>query len=164
MIGVTVFVGACAKEGTNGPDKQPDKQNIEKPEQSKGVEKANDGLVNAIKNGKLANFQSTTIGNAFDAYRYLTKKEWKAEQQKSGPFTVDFIGWFEPGSLNDKDVKDGITARGLEVKFVVEPNGSFYVFMVSMLEIKSDGKAYRNQLTDSAGILANIYANKKIIF
>jgi hypothetical protein len=117
-----------------------------------------------IKNGKLANFQSITIGNAFDSYMYLTKKEWKQTSLKSGHITVEFIGWFEPGTLNDKDMKNGITGRGLEVMFVVNPDGSYYVFMVSMLEAKSDGNVDRHQLNDIAGILAKIYANTKITF
>ena len=161
---VTVFACACAKESP----KVPDKLNTEKPAQSTVAEEATDGLVNAIKKGKLANYQSTTIGNAFDSYKYLTKKEWKTSSLKSGQITVDFIGWFEPdawfdpNSLTDKDLKDGITGRGINVKFVIEPNGSYYVFMISKIESKSDGKVYGFELQDSAGILANIYANKKI--
>lgn len=155
MIGVMVLVGACTKEGA-------DKQNVEKPAQQSGADTPNAGLVNAIKNGKLANFKTVTIGSAFDAYKYLTKKEWKAETLKSRHVTVDFTGWFEPGTLNDKDKQDGITSKGLNVKFVIEPNGSYYVFMVTKLEAKSDGKIYGTELQDSAGIIASIYANKKI--
>jgi glycine dehydrogenase subunit 1 len=70
----------------------------------------------------------------------------------------------EPDALTDKDVRNGITGRGLEVIFVVNPDGSYYVFMVSMLEAKSDGNVDRHQLNDIAGILANIYANTKITF
>ncbi len=144
--------------------KRADKQNVEKPRQSNGAEAPNAGLVNVIKNGKLVNYQSTTIGNAFDSYKYLTKKEWKTESLKSRHFTVEFIGWFEPDILNEKDIKDGVTGRGLDVKFVINPDGSYYVFMVSKIESKSDGKVYGYELQDSTGILANIYANKKIIF
>lgn len=153
VIVATVFVGACAKKG--------DKPN---PGQRSGTETANLGLVNAIKKGKLINYQSTTIGDAFDSYKYLTKKEWKAAILKSRHMTVDFTGWFEPDTLNDKDIKDGIRGRGIDVKFVINPDGSYYVFMVLKIESKSDGKVYGYELRESAGILANIYANKKIIF
>ena len=162
LIGATLFAGACAKEGTNGPDKQPDTQNADKSKPSKGAEAPNLGLVNVIKNGKLANYQATTIGNAFDSYKYLTKKEWKAESLKSRHVTVDFIGWFGPDTLNENDIKDGVTGKGIDVKFVINPDGSYYVFMVSKIEAKSDGNVYGYELQDSAGILTNIYANKKI--
>ena len=141
-----------------------DKQNAEKSAQSSGAEKENDGLVNAIKKGKLANYQSTTIGIAFDSYKYLTKKEWKSESLKSRHFTVDFTGWFGPDTLNDSDIKNGVTGKGINVKFVINTDGSYYVFMVSKIESSSDGKVSVYELQDSAGILANIYADKKIIF
>lgn len=158
MICLTVFVGACAKEGTDSLDKR----NAEKPGQQSGAETTDAGLVGFIKKQKLVNFQSVTIGNAFESYKHMTKKEWKLEPLKSGHFTVDFIGWFDPGTLSDKDSKDGVIGRGLDVKFVINSDGSFYLFMISMIEAKSDGKEYRHQLNDSAGILDSIYANKKI--
>jgi hypothetical protein len=155
---VTVFACACAKESP----KVPDKLNTEKPAQSTVAEEATDGLVNAIKKGKLVNYQSTTIGNAFESYKYLTKKEWKSESLKSRHFTVDFTGWFGPDTLNDSDIKNGVTGKGINVKFVINTDGSYYVFMVSKIESSSDGKVSVYELQDSAGILANIYANKKI--
>jgi hypothetical protein len=94
----------------------------------------------------------------------LTKKEWKAAVLQSRHVTVDFTGWVERETLSDKDIRDGITGRALEIKFVIEPNGSFYVFMVSKIESKSDGKVYRFQSDDIAGILDNIYANKNSAF
>jgi len=158
MIAGTVLAGACAKNGKDSPEKQ----NVEKRAHQVDARTPNAGLINVIKDGKLANFKSATIGSAFDSYKYLTKKDWQAAPLKSGHITVDFTGWFEPNTLNDRDVKDGVTARGLNIKFVIEPNGSYYVFMVSKLESKSDGKIYSSELQDSAGILASIYANKKI--
>lgn len=158
MMTAILPIWACTKDGADGPDKQ----DREKPGQQRGA--PNVGLINVIKNGKLANFPSVTIGNAFGSYRYLTKKEWKQTLLKSGHITVEFIGWFEPESLNDGDMKNGITGRGLEVMFVINPDGSYYVFMVSLVEAKSDGTVYRNQLHDNAGILTKIYANSKITF
>lgn len=155
MITAMLFVGACAKEA-------PVKQAAEKSAKPGGAETANVQLVDFIKTHKLANFQSNTIGNAFDSYKYLTKKEWKVDSLKSGHFTVDFSGWFEPGTLSDKDIKDGVTGRGLEVKFVINPDGSFYLFMVSKIESQSDGKVYKYQMQDSTGILTSVYANRKI--
>lgn len=163
-IGVFVFAAACTKEGVDSSDKKI----VENSAQSAEAKTPNAGLVDAIKKGKLANYQSKTIGKAFDSYKYLTKKEWTAKSLKSKHITVDFIGWFEPNawfdpnSLTDKDIKDGITGRGINVKFVIEPTGLYYVFMVSKIESKSDGKVYGYELRDNTGILASIYANKKI--
>jgi hypothetical protein len=159
VIVAMLFFGACKKQT---PD---NKQNFDKSGQQSGAETTKDRLVEAIKKQKFSNLQSNTIGNAFDSYKYFTKKEWKSESLKSGQFMVDFIGWFDPDTLNDKDVKDGITGRGLDVKFVIEPNGSsFYVLMILKIETKSDDKLYQSQLNDIGSILTNIYANKKIIF
>lgn len=163
-VGIFMLVAACTKEGVDSSDKKI----VENSVQGTEAKTANDGLVNVIKKGKLVNYQSTTIGKAFDSYKYLTKKEWKAATLKSRHSTVDFIGWFEPNawfdsnSLSDKDIKNGITGRGINIKFVIEPNGSYYVFAVSKIESKSDGKVYGYELRDIAGILANIYENKKI--
>lgn len=148
MVAVALIFCGCAKEEKETADKG--KQEV--------------GLVDFIKKQKLANFQSNTIGNAFDSYRYLSKKEWRDPQLVSGHYTVDFVGWFEPATVKDEDVKHGVTGRGLEIKFVVNPDGSFYVFMVSTLESKSDGNVYKSQRSDVAGILASIYENKKITF
>ena len=158
MLVVIVFSGACTKESP----KVHDKQNAEKSAQSSGAEKENDGLVSAIKKGKLVNYPSTTIGNAFDSYKYLTKKEWKSESLKNQYITVDFIGWFESDTLNENDIKAGVTGKGLDVKFVINPDGTYYVLMVSKIEAKADGKVYGSELQDSTGILTNIYENKKI--
>ena len=81
---------------------------------------------------------------------------------KSRYFTVDFVGWFGPDTLNENDIKDGVTGKGIDVKFVINPDGSYYVLMVSKIEAKSDGKVYGSELQDSTGVLTNIYANKKI--
>jgi len=158
MLVVIVFSCACTKESP----KVSDEQKVEKPAQSNVAEEATNGLVNAIKKGKLVNYQSTTIGNAFESYKYLTKKEWKSESLKNQYITVDFIGWFESDTLNENDIKAGVTGKGLDVKFVINPDGTYYVIMVSKLEAKSDGKVYGSELQDSTGILAKIYANKKI--
>lgn len=158
VTGMTFFIVACSKEKMDSPD-----INIVGHSVNKDVnEPSNVGLVNVIKNGKLVDFQTATIGNAFDAYSYLTKKEWKAATLKSRHVTVDFTGWFGPETLSDKDNKDGIAARGINIKFVIEPNGSYYVFMVSKLEAKADGKIYGSELREGNTVLADIYANKKI--
>ncbi len=154
VVGITLIIGACSDN--------PDKRNDQNSGQSGWTKTADVDLISFIKKQKLANFQSATIGNAFDSYRYLTKKEWKGEFLKSGHFTADFIGWFEKETLSDKDRRDGVTDKALEVKFVIDPSGTFYLFMISVLEVRSDGKIYRSQLSNTAAVLNNIYANRKI--
>ena len=152
-----IFLGACTKNETDSQDKQ----KVGTSGQPNGAESTTPGLINGIKRGKLVNYQSATIGTAFDSYKYLTNKEWKLEQQNRY-IIVDFVGWFESDTLNEEDIRDGLTGKGINVKFVVEPSGSYYVFMVSKLEAKADGKVYGSELKNSTGILTNIYANKKI--
>lgn len=151
---MTLIFGACAKEAANTADKS----NSEKP----APKATNSAFVDIIRNQRMSNFRSVTIGNAFDSYKYLTNKEWKSASMKSGQITVDFTGWFEPDALNKKDVSNGVTGKGLDVMFVIEPNGSFYVFMVSKLEARTDGKIYQSQLDDTTAILTKIYSNQKI--
>lgn len=158
MIGLTVIVGACVKEGADSPDKGKG----EKPEQHSGAETGNAGIIDFIKRQKLVNFSSTTIGNAFDSYKYAATKEWKATFLKGSYTAVDYIGWSDLSSLNDSDRSNGITGRGFNVTFVIQPDGAFYVYMVSSIESRSDGKLYRTQQYDAAGVLADIYANRKI--
>ncbi len=154
---IAICSGACTKDETGSQDKH----NAGPSGQPTGAVSTTPGLVNGIKRGKLVNYPSATIGTAFESYKYLTNKEWKLERQ-SRYFIVDFIGWFEPGTLNENDIKDGVTGKGLDVKFVINPDGSYYVLMVLKIETRADGKAYRSELQDSAGVLDKIYANKKI--
>ena len=150
LIGLIFGAGACEKKVTDSTDKQ-------KP----APEAQNSGLIGVIKNGKLANFQTTTIGNAFDSYKYLNNKAWMLKQE-GRTFIVSFLGWFDPGVLTEEEKKSGVTGRGIDVKFVIESNGAYYVFMILKAESRSDGKIYTTPMNDMASILDSIYANKKI--
>ena len=158
VIGLIVLAGACDKKGTDSSEKQ----NVESPGPQGQSETVYSGLIEFIRKQKLVNYPSATIGKAFDSYSHVTKKEWKETSMQKGRFAVDFTGWFEPAILNDNDNKDKVAGKGLDVTFIIEPNGSYYVIMVSMIESRSDGKIYRSQSLDIAGMLDKIYANKKI--
>jgi len=160
LIGITAFVCACEKDEKGASDKQ----GVEKGGQRAVATTPNAGMVDFIKSQKLAYFPSTTIGSAFDFYRHVTKKEWKASTLQSGYITVDFTGWLEPMTLNENDIKDGVTGKGIDVTFVIELGGAFYVYMVSQIEFKTDGKVSRTKALDTAAVLADIYANRKISF
>jgi hypothetical protein len=119
-------------------------------------------FINAIRGGKLVNFPSVTIGEAFDAYKHLVDKEWRATPQAGRLFAIDVTGWFTLDRLNEQDRGRGIVRKGLDVTFIVNVDGAFSVFMVSMIEANADGSLRRQQINDVEGILARIYGNKKI--
>ena len=157
MIMLVVLAGAS--NGVNRSDKQ-----INKPQFHGRQETVYGGLVDFIRKQKLVNYQSMTIGRAFDAYRHVKRKEWKEASSNSRKIIIDFIGWFDPSILGKNDIKNGVTGSGIDITFVVEPDGSFYVFMVSKIVSRADGTVSRTQSGDIKGILDKIYANKKIIF
>lgn len=148
----------------------------DKNEQAKplGEDKASSNSVKEISNSdgskifkdkKLADFPSVSIGDAFDRYTFLTKKEWKVQSSSRGKNVyIDFTGWFDSKTIDNSEKKDGVRERGVEVKFVVYPDGSFRAAMVSKLEMKADGKRYAYPHGDLNGVLAKIYANQEIKF
>lgn len=156
-IAVFLCASACSKDGNGNPDKPSGERSMH---QSSKNETAGSGIADAIKMKTLAGYESTTIGNAFDSYKYFAKKEWKETTAQNGKIYIDFIGW-----LDDAGGKtDGVSARALDVKFVINPDGSFIVAMLSKIEAKTDGKLYVYPLEDIGGMLAKIYANKEITF
>jgi hypothetical protein len=52
----------------------------------------------------------------------------------------------------------------VDIKFVVTPDGSFGLAMISRLEAKTDGNIYSYPLEDSKAIIEKIYGNKEIKF
>lgn len=164
LISFTIIfgVGACSKDG-GGENGKPAEVN-HSPHNTGGNESADFNLVEIVKSKSFAGNASITIGNAFDGYKYFTKKEWKQSPASNGKTYIDFIGWFDTKSIDAKAMKDGVSARGIDVKFAVYNDGSFGVVMVSRLEAKSDGKMYEYLLEDRAAILTKIYGNKEIAF
>jgi len=158
MIGLTLFCGACAKGGENSSEKQKAGSSM----QEGSTEKAGTGVTNGLKRQKLENFQSKTIGEAFDSYTYLVNKEWKEKPLPGKAIEIAFIGWFPSKDSDGKIPEDGVIARGLEVKFDVTMNGLCFVKMIWRLEAKSGNQITALQLDDTADILTKIYANKEI--
>lgn len=145
---VIIVLFACSKEGQ---DKGVQKTRTEEP-----------GLVEVLKEKRLADFQSLTIGEAFDSYSYLTEKVWVTDALKSGHVIVDFRGWFKKSDLNEDDQKRGVRRKGLEVKFVIEPSGAYYVLMVSRLELISEDNIIKSEYPDIKAILSRIYSKQKV--
>lgn len=157
LIAGGLVLGACSKDGT---ERQAEQRNAVQA-QNGGQSASAAGLIGFIKTQKLVNYQSRTIGTAFETYKYFTKKEWREEALKSGQFAVVFLGWVDPRSLNESD-GTGTAPKGLEVRFIVESNGSFYALMTSVVEKGTDGRIYRSRVLDTTTTLTSIYANEKL--
>lgn len=125
-----------------------------------GEEKS--GLAEAIKKQTLPDYPTKTIGKAFGEYSYFSKKEWNESFAGRGKIYVDFIGWSKPSLFDPQDIKNGISAKGIAIKFVINPEAPFYIGMVSKVEVKTDGKTYTYPLPDVKAIIDSIYENKEI--
>jgi hypothetical protein len=159
MGAVSLFIAACNKgdADTAGP----------KVEQQQGdgkTDSSKPGIVAAIRGKTLPDFATATIGEAFDKYRYFDKREWKETRSSNGKTYVDFWGWLNSSSPDAVSAQNGVVASGVQVKFVITPNGEFYVAMISRVEAGADGKEHDYPLEDKKRILEAIYANNKITF
>lgn len=156
------MLSGCGKESMNAPGKQ---HSESKPSSNTGMDTSNSDGAKLFKDKKLANFPSASIGDAFDRYTFLTKKEWKIQRSTQNKnIYIDFIGWLDSKSIDDRAKQEGVTERGVELKFIIYPDGSFVAAMVSKLEMKNNGKRYAYPMDDLTGILTKIYANKEIKF
>jgi hypothetical protein len=155
---VSVFAGGCSKGGAEGTGKQ-----VSLHAQGQKPDVSSKGLAGALKDKRLGEYTATTIGQAFDSYQHFEKREWRETASSNGKSYVDFWGWFNAGAL-DAATKNDIVARGVEVKFVINPDGEFYVAMISRLESFADGRKILHPLADKKSILDAIYANKAISF
>ena len=121
-------------------------------------------VAEAIKKKTMPAFPAMSIGKAFDGYSYFTKQEWKETRTDSRKIYIDCIGWLDTKKMDISNLKNGVSQRGVAVKFVVMKDGTFGLAMVSMIEAKTDGNVYTYPLENAKGILENIYGNKEIQF
>lgn len=157
-----VCLFGCAKEGQK-PANTPAK--ALSPHSTGADSKQSDqpqSFVGIVSNQKLPLSTTKTIGTVFDEYRYFNSREWKETRNAAGRVYVDFKGLFASPPIA-KSIKDGVSRQGVEVKFVVEPNGNFYVGMISRIDVTADGKMklYPVKMEE---IIEQIYANKEITF
>lgn len=129
-----------------------------------GADAVPQGMAGVIQDVTLPGYKEMKVGEAFGRYRYFKKKVWSEARGANGNYYVDFIGSTPAGWFDFKSRKEGISARGVEVKFVIHSDGVYGVGMVSKIEVKPDGKTYRYPLADTKRILDAIYANRKISF
>ena len=133
-------------------------------QQEKAPAAPKEGVVGVIKEMKLAEYPSATIGSALDRYAYFDKREWKESDASNGKIYVDFLGWFKTGTLDAAAAKNGVTARGVAAKFVINSDGTFYLAMVSKVESGADGRITAYPLPDKKGVMDAIYANRQVSF
>lgn len=160
MLGISA-VPVWAEPGKNDlPKAKPRQMLVHPAEPPKPGEEP--GVHNALKKLKLVDHPSKTIGTAFDEYKYFNKREWKETPARGGKMYVDFTGWLKNDPLDMRRYKKSISSSAIEIKFVIEPNGSYAAVMATRIEIYTDGKSGRYPLENMNGILNSIYENKKI--
>ena len=160
VVSVSIPVFSVASEIVQPPKKQSSNIRVHGEGSTQAI---NVGLIDVLKQQKLGNYASSTIGDAFDKYKFFAKNEWQ-ETHVKGKTYVDFTGWFKNRPFNINSIKEGITSEGLGVKFVISPDGGFGVVMVSRMIAKTDGKLYSTPLTDISSFLDKVYGNREIHF
>lgn len=121
-------------------------------------------FVGIIRGQALPGFTGKTIGTAFDEYSYFSGREWQETKNPAGKVYIDFRGLFESSGLDINSIKKGIARQGIEVKFVIEPDGAFSLAMVSKVEFTTDGNMHRYPLENGKNIIEQIYNNREIRF
>ena len=124
----------------------------------------NYGMDNSIKRKKLDSYPATTIGEAFNKYRYFTKSDWKVTSLPTHKTYIDFTGLFKKGFFDFITLEKGVAQQGVEIKFVVFEDGRLAVAMISKVQIMADGMVRRYPIADTKSILDKIYSNKEIKF
>lgn len=127
-----------------------------------GVRK--NGTVEVLKGMTLSDYPARTIGEAFEGYSHFTSREWKETRTASRKIYIDFYGTRRsPVFSLDPKIRQNYS-QGVIIKFVINPDGRFFVAMISKVDIMSDGKEYAVPLNDHKKILDAIYENTAISF
>lgn len=119
-------------------------------------------MAGVIQKAILPGYPKMPIGEAFGKYGYFKKREWRETRAANGNIFVDFVGYIPTGLFDFKKRSAGITARGIEVKFVIYPDGAYGLAMMTNVEIRSGGRIYRTPRADAKVVLDAIYANQKL--
>ncbi len=165
MIILSIWSGGCSQHAENKVQQQVPKTSLVHGTPSKqGAGEV--GMVAVVKKQVLTGYESAPIGKAIEGYHFFTKKEWSESRNSKGTFYIDVTGWLDASTLDLDSIKEGVAARGVQIKFVIYENGSLSVVMVSKVEAKTDGKIYADPMEDSKAkqVLDRIYANKKMAF
>ena len=162
MLGaVSLVAGACSRDGDGGAAGHEAERQAQRDKTSSPPK---EGFVEVVKGIKLPGYTTSNIGAAFNNYRYFGSRKWRETRFPDGKIYVDFWGWFNASKFDVALINNGITARGVEVKFVIYPDGAFRVAMISKIESRVGGKISAYPLEDKKSIMDAIYANKEITF
>lgn len=131
---------------------------------SKNIKNGDIGIANTIKAAVLPDFPSKTFGDAVKDYKYFTKIEWKQTKSSHGKVYVDFTGWLKKQRFDIVSIKNGISAKAVGIKFIVNSDGTYGAVMISKIESKTDGNIYSVPLDDLKVFLNKIYKNEEIKF
>ncbi|HXE98512.1 MAG TPA: hypothetical protein VN642_19070 [Dongiaceae bacterium] len=126
------------------------------------ADKEDPGMVGVIKRKVFDENKSKSVGKAMDEYQYFTSREWKETAAQNGTIYVDFIGGLDQKVISAASRQEGVIARTVNVKFVVKMDGTCFVGVITKYDTKTDGKVYPLPVTDVAGVMNAIYANKEL--
>jgi len=120
----------------------------------------------SLKNNHLEVSSTKTIGEAFDAYKHVLKKEWKETATVGGTYFIDYICELNVSPISFVSLKEGVMKRSLDIKFAIREDGTTFISMASLIDIKSDGMIYTTVIdpVDIKKIVTAIYENREIIF
>lgn len=106
-----------------------------------GCSKSGGGDVGLVKNGYMDIDKSITVGQAFDGYKYFTKKEWKAYKTEQGRRMVEFNGEF---NINVPDstqfTKDNIASSTIKLLFLINSDNTFEIVGGEQKNKKKNGE------------------------
>jgi hypothetical protein len=153
ILSILTTFSACSKR-----DSQGGKAGSQAGNQPAAATKTGEsGIAAAVKEKVLPAYNASTIGSAFEGYRYFSNKEWRETRLPKGKTYVDFIGW-----VGGNSTAVGGAEKGVEIKFAVNPDGEFYVAMISRVEKQSNGEVIRIPLEEKRVILDSIYGNREM--
>lgn len=165
VLGFSICVAACTEKKADSIYNVDTKKAEMKVHGGDGTKSSDTvGFIGVVRKQTLPAYPEMTIGKAFDGYSYLTKKEWKETPSANGTIYIDFAGWFQGNQFSVDTIRRGISRQGVEVKFVIKPDGAFSVGMVSRLEATTAGTVNAYPLSDVKVIMDSIYSNKEISF
>lgn len=122
-------------------------------------------IVAVLKKARLSVDAKKTIGEAFDSYDHVSKKEWRGTLGANSAY-IDFICRIDVSPFSAANLKDDIVMRFLDVKFAIHEGRQAYVTMVSRTDLKKDGSqsTVHYEPVDREKIIKAIYANQEIPF
>jgi len=155
-LATALFTGCAKVEG-----KKKDSENTKKA--ARGADVKIDGYVGVIQSATLDPLKSNTIGDAFAGYRYFATKQWHESKTMNGT-VVDFYGQLDSTTFSERDRSAGLAARTLDIKFVINDEGSFWIDSISRYDNKPGGRIESYTVADFGSVLPKIYANEVISF